>query len=83
MCPWFSYNEGLHGQLIGIAGAISRVVLEGPTANPQDPGLHPLGMSGPACSLFALRGGLLCRAASVDVIFLGLSLRLWFFLVLR
>jgi hypothetical protein len=56
-----------------MAHLLSRAVLEDPSVNQRDLGLHLLGLGGPACSLSALRGALLFRAASVDVIFLDLS----------
>ena len=59
-----------------MARSPNRVVLEGPSANQRDPGLRLLGLDGPVYSPSAPRGALLCRAASVDVIFLGLSWRL-------
>lgn len=72
-CLWFSYAGINHRQLRGMADSFNRAVLEDPTVNQPDLGPHLLGLGGPVCLPSALYGALLCRAASVDVIFLGLA----------
>ncbi len=76
LCLWSTYAEVNHRHPLGMAHSPNRVVLEDPSVNQRDLGLRLLGLDGPACSPSAPRGALLCRAASVDVIFLGLSWRL-------
>lgn len=72
-CLRFSYAEINHRQLRGMAYSFNRAVPEAPSVNQRDLGPHLLGLGGPACWPSALRGALLCRAASADVFFLGLA----------
>ena len=72
-CLLFSYAGINHRQLRGMAYSLNRAVPEDPTVNQPDLGPHLLGLGGPVCLPSALYGALLCRAASVGVIFLGLA----------
>ena len=59
-----------------MAYSLNRAVLEAPSVNRRDLDPHLLGLGGQACLPSALRGALLCRAASAGVFFLGLAWRL-------